>query len=356
MTKGIVFCAVSLALLLAAGAVSAAPAETSARCHLGWRVVPSPRVSDAGLGAVDAISRADVWVARGLTSTGASGPVLYERWNGRRWHVRRLAVKASGDPLSLSASSSRDVWILGNTPDFRPLTLHYDGRGWTSLPVPAAPNEFDILYDVVALAPNNAWAVGQSVTRGTVEQNALILHWDGSRWSRVEAPAGLENLYALAAVSPNDIWAVAPAQEDPAVGLRVIVVHWDGTIWREVESGLRSVDLGFARAVSANNIWAVGSTSGTAKRGVVVHWNGRDFRIVRTTGRSGTDVFFAVAAAGRQAWAAGDEDIVHWDGRGWHRTHFKGVDFFGADALSTRDVWAAGGNRRRPLIYHYACR
>src|SRR5690348_9699774 len=108
MTKAIVFSAASLALLLVALAASAAPAGTSADCRLRWRVVPSPRLSDAGLGAVDAVSRADVWVARGLTRTGASGPVLYERWNGRRWHVRRLAVQSSGGPLALSASSSRD--------------------------------------------------------------------------------------------------------------------------------------------------------------------------------------------------------------------------------------------------------
>jgi hypothetical protein len=357
MTKATLFWAPSLAAFLLAVLVSAGPAAPLARCHLEWRVVPPPRLLGAWLGPVDAVDRSDVWVVGVLTKTLANpGPVLYERWNGRRWHLGRLPVQAFARPLSLSATSNRDVWIVGETTDFKPLILHYDGHNWTSLAAPSAPNEGDRLYDVAALAPNDVWAVGQRSVRGVEGHSALALHWDGSRWASVDAPAGVENLFALAAVSPRDIWAVAPAQEDPAVGFRVIVAHWDGTSWRELNTKLRAVDLAGITAVSAKDVWAVGSTSGTGSRGVVVRWNGRAFRLVHREGPLGSDFFFGIAAAGRQAWALGDADTEHRDGRRWRRTQIKGVSFGGVDALSPRNVWAVGGNRRGPVVYHYACR
>jgi hypothetical protein len=324
---------------------------------LKWRVVPSPRFSGAWLGAIDAVARNDAWVVR-YTNTGAFGPVMFEHWNGSRWRLGRLGVQAFGPP-SVSGSSSRDVWIVGTTPEFEPWTLHYDGHGWSSVPAPAEPNEVDVLDDVLSLAPDDAWAVGASYGRGTGTQQALVLHWDGIRWSRVAAPAGLINLSGLAAVAANDIWATAFALEpDQTSGPTTIVAHWDGASWQKVDTKLQDADLIRVRAVSASNVWAAGSTAGTARRGVIVHWDGHAFRRVHTAPRFGADSYAGLAAAGRQAWAFGFEDIEHWDGQHWHQTHIKGVGFAGADALSPRNVWATGANRggRGAVVYHYACR
>ena len=345
-----------VALSLIALLVSAAPAKMSARCRLKWRVVPSPRISNAGLQDVDALTRTDVWaVGNGFSRPARPTQMIVEHWDGHRWRAWR-PVERSALPPAISASSRHDVWIVGTAPHYKPLTLHYDGQSWTSVPVPSVPDETDALRGVVALAPNNAWAVGQS-SRPVEGQRALILHWDGSAWTRVAAPAGLEGtLLGVSAVSANDIWAVAPAQEDSLVGLRVIVVHWNGTIWREVKTTLRAVDFLGVRAVSARNVWAVGSTSGTAARGVVVHWNGRAFRLVHSTGRLGTDILSDIAVSGRQVWAVGATEIDRWDGRRWLRRRVSGVDLWGTDALSSRNVWAVGGNARGTVIYHFACR
>ena len=50
----------------------------------------------------------------------------------------------------------------------------------------------------------DTWAVGSTGT-GT-----LILHWDGSHWTRVPSPApgGSAELFAVAASSASNIWAV----------------------------------------------------------------------------------------------------------------------------------------------------
>jgi hypothetical protein len=284
---------------------------------------------------------------------------MFEHWNGSRWRLGRLGVQALGSPLSVSGSSSRDVWIVGTNLEYKPLTLHYDGHGWSSVPAPSEPNELDILDDVLSLAPDDAWAVGWSSIRGIGAQQALVLHWDGIRWSRVAAPAGLINLSGLAAVAANDIWASAFALEpDQTSGPTAIVAHWDGASWQKVDTKLQDADLIRVRAVSASNIWAAGSTAGTARRGAIVHWDGRTFRRVLTAPPFKTDSYAALAVAGRQAWAFGFADIEHWDGQRWHQTHVKGVGFAGADALSPRNVWATGSNRggRGAVVYHYACR
>ena len=169
----------------------------------------------------------------------------------------------------------------------------------------------------------------------------------------------MESLSGLAAASANDIWAVSHAQErDPISGPRVIVAHWDGASWREVDTKLEPVvDLGQVRALSATNLWAAGSTYGTAQRGIIVHWDRRAWRRVHTAPQREADGYAGLAIAGREAWAFGYDDIEHWDGQRWLRTHMKGVGFVGADALSPRNVWATGVNRRGgAVVYHYACR
>jgi hypothetical protein len=65
---------------------------------------------------------------------------------------------------------------------------------------------------VVALAPDNAWAVGYS-TPGLAGQSAtltLILHWDGTTWSIVPSPnvgPNTNRLLGITANSADDIYA-----------------------------------------------------------------------------------------------------------------------------------------------------
>lgn len=352
MRWGIALAGLALAVLIGA-TVSASPAETATRCHLKWRVVPSPGLSGAFPGRLETISRGDVWLSRGLVK-GVSGPVVFEHWNGKRWRRGRLALQASGQ-LALAASSSRDVWFAGSTPTFNPLLLHYDGRSWKTLPAPSATNEVDLIYDLAALAPDDAWAVGLKSIRGVGDEGAFTWHWDGVRWTSVPPPPGFASLAGLAAVATDDIWGVASSQENE--GGRVLLAHWDGTSWQSIDTGLRAIDLSQALAVSSKEFWAVGSTSGTTgERGVIAHWDGHSLRRVFTERRSGSDVFFGVAASGHEVWAVGYPTIEHWDGRRWRSRRIKGVGFSDVGALSPHNVWAVGAtNRQRSVIYHYAC-
>jgi photosystem II stability/assembly factor-like uncharacterized protein len=183
---------------------------------------------------------------------------------------------------AVAATSNNDVWVVGSSATFQPLILHHGPQGWAETPTPLAGDRFDVIWDIVALRPDEAWAVGAAPSADG--QTALILHWDGTSWTRIAPPADLETpLTSIAAVSADDLWAVGPTEE-ALHGLLPVVVHWNGTAWHRLALQKPRVDLLGATASSAHDLWFSGGTAGTARRGVVVHSNGSRLRLVHTAG------------------------------------------------------------------------
>jgi hypothetical protein len=120
------------------------------------------------------------------------------------------------------------------------------------------------LSSVAVLSSCNAWAVG-SYSNGTADRT-LILHWNGTAWTKVASPnpGGSANhniLTSVAAVSGSNAWAVGFYNNGTTN--RTLILNWNGSAWTQVASpnpspfggnGLSGVD-----AFSAHNIWAVGS-------------------------------------------------------------------------------------------------
>src|SRR5947208_12852683 len=77
---------------------------------------------------------------------------------------------------AVSAASRSDAWIVGS------VVWRWDGTAWRSVPLPM--KDLD-LSSVVAVARNEAWAVGWRGTGPFVQSRALIEHWNGARWSVV---------------------------------------------------------------------------------------------------------------------------------------------------------------------------
>src|SRR5262249_141788 len=153
--------------------------------------------------------------------------------------------------------------------------------------VGAADNE---LHGVIALAANDAWAVGYS-TSGTTKQT-LILHWDGTAWQVVASPNRGTNhnyLNATAAVAPGDIWA---AGTDPNSSL---MRHWNGTAWSLTANPTINHDVATGiTALAANDVWATGTSS--IGGSYTLHWNGNAWTILPVD-VPGTSVFSARAIA-----------------------------------------------------------
>ena len=285
------------------GALIACPATAAT-----WTIVPSQAAgSGSVLFGVDALSATSAW------AVGGSGNGLVERWDGTRW-----AAVTSPDLLDHSNPNS---WATLNAVDATSATTafavgggngvvaeRFNGTNWTTTSVPSPGG--DVLNDVKAFSPTDAWAVGRSTP--TFNGLTLARHWQGSSWEKVdhaepgdarqhaargrgqlgeptsgrsagratcptatarsnrwcctgtaapgaasrarasEAHAVLEDVVAL---SPTDAWAVGYASGSGALALR-----WNGTSWTTAPApALGSLDS--VSALSASNLWASGSDS-----------------------------------------------------------------------------------------------
>ena len=173
-----------------------------------WRVSPAPRILATDfLESVDATGPADAWaVGWGSNDVyGAPGVPIALHWNGTAW--RSVPVPATGgtELRAVTALAPGNVWAVGTTATsgsgWQPYVVRFDGTSWRRVATPllAAGGQ---LNDIVALSPSNIVAVG-SAGDGT----SLVLHWNGSSWTREAAPTALA-LAGAAAVGPNTFWAV----------------------------------------------------------------------------------------------------------------------------------------------------
>lgn len=78
----------------------------------------------------------------------------------------------------------------------------------------------------------DAWAAGVSFN-GHGNAQTLILHWNGTSWTRVPSPhpAGLlgSSLAAVSALVPGDVWAAGSVLERG--NDQTLVLHRNGTRW-----------------------------------------------------------------------------------------------------------------------------
>lgn len=123
----------------------------------------------------------------------------------------------------------------------------------------------DRLYGVAATSATNAWATGLD------GNNTLIVHWNGSHWTKEPGSPGF--LFRVAATFPTNAWTVGGTNWFQS---QTVIEHWDGSAWRQVPSP--NPPSGYLNALfsvaptSAGNAWAVGTTDYAKILGV--RWNG----------------------------------------------------------------------------------
>lgn len=320
------------------------------------------------------------------TANGAQQPLVERWSGGEWSVASLPRLKVGGVLGGVVATSASDAWVVGSmhtsgsgqgapSPD-QPLALHWDGSQWkvVSVPSPSRDSE-ETLAAVAVLAPNDAWAVGSDTSNAT----SLIEHWDGARWKIVPGVGSGRvgfGLGGIAAVSPHDIWAVGMGRP-PGFPLGcgapsgALIVHWDGSRWSSVpvpQIGNRQTpdqyQLASVAASAANDVWAVGSVLDyeTARSGaylpVIEHWDGARWSVVSGPATPTTEGLMGVAAAGGAVWATGQSEassgpgatlIAQWNGTRWGvvdspspgtlRNRLSGVA-----AVSASDAWAVGAS------------
>jgi hypothetical protein len=247
-----------------------------------WSVFPGPTFAPGdqpSIRAMTSTSASDIWAIGSLLSdNGELLSYLFEHWDGTKWTATTLI---SGDAflLGTSADATNDVWAVGfsgpENDSSRTFALHYDGSSWKSSITPSVGNGANQFNGVLALAPNDVWAVGFSTPNPPPTEDAtltLIEHFDGTKWTVVPSPNVGPNsiyqsnrLFGLAANSPTDIWAFGSYfAVDGSEHQLTLLMHWDGTSWKLAPSpnptnGVFLSDLLFAGVVpSPGNVWIVG--------------------------------------------------------------------------------------------------
>jgi hypothetical protein len=145
---------------------------------------------------------------------------LILHWDGDQWAVVPSPNLGQHDDqlYAVSAVSANDIWAVGyynNGPGSHDQTLvaHWDGSQWSALPSPNLGSHNNYLYSVAAVGTNDIWAVGFYFDDEGLHSQNMVLHWDGSDWSAVDTPSegGIphsDELKSIIAVAPDDLWAV----------------------------------------------------------------------------------------------------------------------------------------------------
>ncbi|MEU9021567.1 hypothetical protein [Actinomadura sp. NPDC048394] len=156
------------------------------------------------------------------------------RWTGDIWTDKWTHVTAFPE-ISLDTGYIRaddDIWRLGTTSEWSTtfVAQHWDGQSWKNAPIHADGLGVGFGFtDMVALSPTDAWAVGTDY--GTSPASAVLMHWDGTAWTKAAVPAGLNALTRIIKGVDGDLWALGHNLDEPA---KPGLLHYSGGTWSRV--------------------------------------------------------------------------------------------------------------------------
>lgn len=344
---------------------------------LACAILPAPLVFAPSVSAVDrasakgtpeiiglhAFASDDVWAVGATFVRQRAVTTLARHWDGQSWSTIAPPSPGAGQNAlyAVSGTGSNDVWAVGydwagpqhggrGRPE-KLLALHWDGVSWTSVHVqqPDLDRHIDArLYDVVALAPDDAWAVGQ-LSQG---DSAILEHWDGTTWSLVsDDPDDALTLRAVSGSGEGDVWVIG---NQPAV-----TWHFDGSGWQSIKGVTGTVRDVVAPAPDA--AWVTGSGP------LLWHWNGRSWRTQNVPGQPGTWGSLAATSA-TDVWATGlrgdyphvTSALYHSDGTTWSTVDLPRAlvtaQLFAISADAVDDVWVYGirhGDSAQGIFGHW---
>jgi hypothetical protein len=238
---------------------------------------------------------------------------------------------------ALSARAPNDIWAVGGRAERISLykgsayALRWNGRAWRRTPSPRVSTA-SAFEDVVSLAPTDAWAVGHD------GPNLLIAHWDGARWTRVQADRTTGVLTGVAARARNDVWAVGSPRTAEAVDYDwrgpSLVLHWNGSRWLTIPPP----DVG--------SIWGIavaGRTAFVSGTAGVARWTGVTWVTLPEPEPLQAIAHSLFARSPNDLWIAGGP-VMSWNGQ-WtvRRSEISLERSYSAVAVTARGhVWAVG--------------
>ena len=303
-----------IAASLAAMTAHATPAPTA-----------STKYSTNGvLNGVAAASNSNAW-AVGYTDVNYSPKILMVHWNGNAWSRVTSPPVLSGTAGQLSAITvvnAKDAWAVGSSGTLgtsHTLLLHWNGSAWSRVTSPAPVGDDAALNGVSATA-SSGWAVGYYYHGGqaAIDCYPLVFRLTGSKWTRVKTSLGSDAaLGQVATTTTGATFAIG----DLAGMITGLIARWNGHAWAWAKGlptyqglqGLASGPGGIAFVVGPNG-------SGSGSPVVALEWTGHTWKNVPVSAPYGSLNAVAVAPGGTP-WAAGSiyphSLIMRWNGSKW---------------------------------------
>lgn len=273
----------------------------------GWSRSAVPAIADptSALNAVSASGPGDAWAVGQMRRQRYQFLPLALHWNGTAWSTVDIGALGSTEVLGVADISPTDAYAFGSL-THNGQAAHWDGTAWTTFspPQPANNNMGATLRAISADGPDDVWMVGSALEQigaDAYQNEPYSVHWDGRAWTLVPMPAvgsgnvnAVNTLYGLKANSPTDVWAVGTAGVIDSVGsYSTLIEHWNGTAWSKVPSPTVGTDALLHSVTTANassDVWAVGEdvVPGTARRQTLtLQWNGSSWAVVPSPNAGG---------------------------------------------------------------------
>jgi len=304
--------------------------------RIKWSEITSPVTST--LNTIAMVSDNEGWAA------GENGTLLH--YDGTAWITSSLPITTT--LFSISMSSTQNGWAVGmnTSPPYDEILLRYDGLQWQSIPL-ANYAWLIHLTDVSVPNDSSAWiSAGVIVCAPEIpcEPAAAvggIAHWDGSLWNYMQISNVLPS--SISMISDSDGWVVGTEVVQPTRELRSVILHWDGSEWSKADHPMflyppgNYLDvLAEVTALSASNAWVSVKDQNT-----FLYWDGLNWNAVFNPVRGEPSI--AVIST-HDAWAVGSYgDIGFWDGSNWATESSPITETLtSVDIFSHGNVWAVG--------------
>jgi len=266
--------------------------------------------SGAGLSAITCPEVSTCWATGNVISKKTSFGIIDRLSNGTWLSDANSKLSLSG----IDCPSPTSCWAVGSTLvlDYMvPAALHYNGRSWTPVGVPApAGTRTDYLTAVTCPSTTSCWAVG-GIDGASSLGRALVEHYDGRSWSVVASPGPSNDslLNAISCTSATSCWAVGIANDfgrSPAVGS--LIERWNGRSWSranapDVRNGLYGVSCRWTSAC-----FAIGSK--------LLQFSGGSWRVAPLVDISVSAIDCSSTASCWVITSFGGE-TQHWNGASW---------------------------------------
>jgi len=192
------------------------------------------------------------------------------------------AYSTAGGLNGAAAVSNSNAWAVGyagNSSAPKILMLHWNGTAWSRVTSPSVLTATGELSAITAVTAKSAWAVGYTGGIGTGKNHSLLLHWNGSAWSQVTSPAPVTggSLAAITATAKSG-WAVGYVNTNPSAPSccagTPLVFRWNSSGWSRLTTKLgKGSGLNGVAITAANTAWAIGSPTAMIT-GALAKWNG----------------------------------------------------------------------------------